>query len=77
MTYDSVIIRDSFAILNKSLAVLGKELDIEVHKGYFPQDFANVNTLFYKGPCPDYKYYDFIGTNMDKKLFIDTLYKND
>lgn len=73
-TYNSVTIRDSYAILNKSLAVLGKELNVEVHKGSFPHDFATLNTLFYKGNTPDYKYYDFDDIDMDEKLFKKNFY---
>lgn len=60
-----VKIQDSASMLPGKLIDLCKDYDVEIHKGYFPYDFCNKNTLFYKGHTPDISYYK----DMDKKLY--------
>lgn len=41
-------------------------------KGIFPHDFANENTMFYKGETPDYKYYK---DHIDENTYKESIYK--
>jgi hypothetical protein len=45
-------------MLTRSLAQLGKDLDVKVTKSYFPYKFAIESHLFYVGDTPPFKYYE-------------------
>jgi hypothetical protein len=66
-----VVIRDSYALLNSSLEILGYNFDVDTKKFVFPHEFAKRNTLFYKGNTPDIKFYSDLNYTEYYKLKID------
>ena len=56
--YVKITFVDSLNILNDSLSNLTTEFEVKTIKGIFPYSFVNENTLEYKGPTPDIKYYN-------------------
>jgi hypothetical protein len=56
----SIKILDSYALLPSSLNKLCENFETDIRKTIFPYDFANKNTLFYKGNKPNIKYYNNI-----------------
>jgi DNA polymerase type B, organellar and viral len=65
----SLKIVDSLALLPGSLRSLSKDYEVDVHKGYFPYNFVNKDTLFYVGNTPDIKYYNNILKEDYKELY--------
>ncbi|EFQ24845.1 DNA polymerase (mitochondrion) [Colletotrichum graminicola M1.001] len=53
-----VNISDSYPILTRSLAQLGKDFEVDQVKSFFPYNFANENTLFYCGNKPEKSFYE-------------------
>lgn len=52
-----ITLLDSNLIIPGKLRKLVKDFDCVESKGYFPYDFVNINTLFYKGDVPSYNYF--------------------
>jgi hypothetical protein len=52
-----ITLLDSNLIIPGKLRKLVKDFDCVESKGYFPYDFLNINTLFYKGDVPSYNYF--------------------
>lgn len=69
----TIHIKDSYNILQNSLANICKTFNTEVKKSYFPHKFVNKNTLFYKGNKPDKKYY----INDISKYIDDNVYNSE
>jgi DNA polymerase type B, organellar and viral len=64
----SIIIKDSYLLLDSSLRQLGQDYNVDVVKGYFPYTFVKNNNLEYIGEIPDYYYYKF---NVNKPITYD------
>jgi hypothetical protein len=56
-----IIVRDSYKMLNSSLAKLAKIFEVSEVKGAFPFDFVNADNFNYVGDIPEYKYFAFNG----------------
>jgi hypothetical protein len=57
-TGHSIKLIDSYNILSHKLKDLCSTFSTEVNKDIFPYEFMNKYTLFYKGPKPDFSYYN-------------------
>lgn len=55
-----LVILDSYCLLTKTLAQLGKDFQVTVQKSIFPYQFGRERNLFYKGVIPSYSYYEGI-----------------
>jgi hypothetical protein len=53
----SITLMDSHRILPVKLSTLGQKFKVKTPKGVFPHDFVTVDTLFYEGVIPEYKYF--------------------
>lgn len=65
----SILLLDSYLMLNSSLKNLCKEMGNTEHKGIFPYKFINSNTLFYKGSIPAFEMYSDISYTDYKSLY--------
>ena len=67
----TLIIKDSYCILNDSLKNLGKSFDVSILKSKFPYKFALENNLFYKGYTPKFEYYEDITLKEYNEIWSD------
>jgi hypothetical protein len=58
-----ISIVDSLNLLNKSLAKLARDFEVDTHKGYFPYLFVTEHKFEYIGPIPDIKYFPSLYKN--------------
>ena len=66
-----VKLQDSATFLTSNLRDLCDAYEVSNKKSYFPYDFCNSNTLFYKGITPEINYYNDITEKEYKLLYKD------
>lgn len=72
MLNSSLVIKDSYPLLNSSLERLGKDFNVETLKGIYPYSFSKKDNLFYVGETPDLCFYN----NVSEKDYYE-MYSND
>ena len=69
-----ITLLDSNLIIPGKLRKLVKDFDCVESKGFFPYDFVNINSLYYKGDVPSYNYFK---DDMSKEEYINVFKLNE